>query len=772
MDDRNPATIAAAAGLHAVAAELNRQQQGGAFALSHVPTPARHGRRLRFGLGPGAAPKVFHHDPPKGSKPREKAKNASEFRAVAMREAEVAASFFRIKASYDRFLDPGAVPTVEGARPACGKRSTVLRRSGSSTLAKVEREAASVPIGTAVPLLHTPYTIYDRAPLSLNGFDRVHDLGPPRASARAALGWGGGVGSHGYEARRFPPAPGTLPVAPGRLPAPGRLYLARVPSPRSPTPPLLPSPRRYEKSRSDNVLVNLRNAALRGDLVTLREVLLGAGAPTPPHTPGAPKRRSRASTPRTPKALAAEAAAAADTSASSALAVPRAGDTDPWGAQPLSPLLSEAAAAAAPHEQQQQQQQLSDVEVLTVAALETPHQTSDDASLPHSPSAAQHDARSPHTAHAPHGHHAPGGHFGHGHGRHHGHHGHDHGHHGHDHGASGPGDPERPPTPMSAKPGRRHLARRTLEMDHATPGPSALHTACEHGHADCVDQLLRLGADPSASAEFGLTPLHLATTFGHLAIAENLLRAGGPALLAATTQRGRTACHLAVRADRPDLLGLLLECAAEAGGEEGAEREAEAARQRKEAAKAEAKAERRARRASVGSTGNLPGDKDGGGGGSSGGGGGSSGGGDVPDRRGSNASAGTVESADFSYSGQGSVAAAALGREAGAAEALCYYANTADDQGFRILHEAATRGHAGVVRLLLEAGAETHVRSRGSRRLAGELAVEFGHHAVAKLIHEHAASRGKAPDWPAGFLRSLHDRALPAVTEAKWSFLE
>jgi hypothetical protein len=272
-----------------------------------------------------------------------------------------------------------------------------------------------------------------------------------------------------------------------------------------------------------------------------------------------------------------------------------------------------------------------------------------------------------------------------------------------------------------------------------------------------VDQLLALGASPFAVAEFGMTPLHLAAAGGHEKIAGALLRAGGAALLACATSRGRTPAHLAVRGDSAGLLRLFLACAAEAGADEGEERAAELARQKKLAAKAEAKAERRSRRRSSVVSGGGGGDGDVG----SGGGGSSSG------------SVGTMDSsANFSFDGTGSVVAAAVGREAGRKAALHFYANTADDQGLGILHEAAARGVPGVVTQLLEAGAEPHARSRGGRRLAAELALEYGHTGVAALINEHAAGLGKAPDWAAGFLRGLHDRQATGGAEAHWSFLE
>lgn len=40
---------------------------------------------------------------------------------------------------------------------------------------------------------------------------------------------------------------------------------------------------------------------------------------------------------------------------------------------------------------------------------------------------------------------------------------------------------------------------------------TALHRACQSGHLDCVQSLLRAGADPVAQSFYRITPLHLAT---------------------------------------------------------------------------------------------------------------------------------------------------------------------------------------------------------------------------------------------------------------------
>jgi len=221
-------------------------------------------------------------------------------------------------------------------------------------------------------------------------------------------------------------------------------------------------------------------------------------------------------------------------------------------------------------------------------------------------------------------------------------------------------------------------------------------------------------------------------------------------LLAASMARRRTAVHLAVRADDRAMVGFLLAAAAEAGA-------AEAARRAAEAAAARARQARRASRAAVSAA--SPGASLGGtlesAGRNRGGGGG--GGGDDE---------GPAESAAAAAASEDPEAAA----EAGRAAALEAFANTADDQGLSVLHEACQRGVVGVVRALLEAGASTTARNPGSRRTPAEAALEAGHAPVSRLVGEFAAAAG-APDWSSGYLRGLYDNDPPKLSK-KWAFLD
>jgi hypothetical protein len=67
------------------------------------------------------------------------------------------------------------------------------------------------------------------------------------------------------------------------------------------------------------------------------------------------------------------------------------------------------------------------------------------------------------------------------------------------------------PTPSSSRTlGAKQHARFVLELDVETPGPTALHVACENGCLEVVNELLKLGASSTAQAQSDMTPLHLA----------------------------------------------------------------------------------------------------------------------------------------------------------------------------------------------------------------------------------------------------------------------
>ena len=389
-----------------------------------------------------------------------------------------------------------------------------------------------------------------------------------------------------------------------------------------------------------------------------------------------------------------------------------------------------------------------------------------------------------------------------------------------------------PKTPLSAKPGRLALAAQLLELDDATPGPTALHVACANGHLEAVEQLLRLGANPFAVAiPNDTTPLHTACQYGHMACAQALLQVGGPQLLYQRNDRSRTPlqvralsicppknglkylifhCNVfffnsffflgisqvAVRSEdgafASTIVALLLGAAAD-----GAEAEGRAAAEvaQKEASKAMKVMERKAQRAAALAAANGPLKYT-----------------SKKEREaykaaskakvnlfhgsmasfteakstaaaallGSGGSASSLESqsdddegGNVSTVNQEALASGYIDKEAAEARrlGLLNMANVCDGEGIPVLHEACRKGHFEVVRVLLEAGAKPELRADGgARRLPAEEALEAGHRQVAKLIHEHAASTGRT-DWGSASLRTLCDNDPPPKAKT-WHFLE
>ena len=75
--------------------------------------------------------------------------------------------------------------------------------------------------------------------------------------------------------------------------------------------------------------------------------------------------------------------------------------------------------------------------------------------------------------------------------------------------------------------------------------PAALHWAVmhDHGHTDCVEELLKHGAEVDAITNLKQTPLHLAAVRGTVETARLLLDAGAD--LDAKDMRGRSPTELA-----------------------------------------------------------------------------------------------------------------------------------------------------------------------------------------------------------------------------------
>lgn len=118
-------------------------------------------RRVRFGLQ-RSKPREFKWEAKKVvvlSKP----KNSAEFKEIAKKELDLAASFVNDRASYDKFLDPDIVPTVKGSRRACGIRSTSLRKSGASSFEKVSN------YGKTLSCSDRRYQINPKSPIEMTG---------------------------------------------------------------------------------------------------------------------------------------------------------------------------------------------------------------------------------------------------------------------------------------------------------------------------------------------------------------------------------------------------------------------------------------------------------------------------------------------------------------------------------------------------------------------------------------------------------------------------
>lgn len=118
-------------------------------------------RRVRFGLQ-RSKPREFKWDAKKSiilSKP----KDSAEFKEIAKKELDLAAKFDNDRALYDKYLDPDIVPTVEGSRRACGKRTSSMRKSGASSFQKVGDYAKTLSCSDRL------YQINASSPISMTG---------------------------------------------------------------------------------------------------------------------------------------------------------------------------------------------------------------------------------------------------------------------------------------------------------------------------------------------------------------------------------------------------------------------------------------------------------------------------------------------------------------------------------------------------------------------------------------------------------------------------
>jgi len=77
------------------------------------------------------------------------------------------------------------------------------------------------------------------------------------------------------------------------------------------------------------------------------------------------------------------------------------------------------------------------------------------------------------------------------------------------------------------------------------------------GHVDVAQMLVERGADVSAQAEDGTTPLHLASSKGHVDVARILVERGAD--VSAQAEDGTTPLHLASSKGHVDVAQILVE---------------------------------------------------------------------------------------------------------------------------------------------------------------------------------------------------------------------
>src|SRR5581483_427919 len=103
----------------------------------------------------------------------------------------------------------------------------------------------------------------------------------------------------------------------------------------------------------------------------------------------------------------------------------------------------------------------------------------------------------------------------------------------------------------------RSLLRKKVDVNTAEPdGSTALHWAAYQNDAEAADLLLRAGAKPNAATDLGVTPLWLASQNGDSGMVTRLLRAGADPNLALLA--GETPVMVAARSGYPAVVEQLL----------------------------------------------------------------------------------------------------------------------------------------------------------------------------------------------------------------------
>lgn len=103
------------------------------------------------------------------------------------------------------------------------------------------------------------------------------------------------------------------------------------------------------------------------------------------------------------------------------------------------------------------------------------------------------------------------------------------------------------------------ISNRSIAIDTTNSrGYTALHTAVSAGHPDIIEVLLKAGADIDKKAEKGNLPLHIAAGKGRLSSVKPLLESGKIRDINAVNEKGYRALHFAVHEGHADVVKTLL----------------------------------------------------------------------------------------------------------------------------------------------------------------------------------------------------------------------
>ena len=136
------------------------------------------------------------------------------------------------------------------------------------------------------------------------------------------------------------------------------------------------------------------------------------------------------------------------------------------------------------------------------------------------------------------------------------------------------GDKEKTtPLMLACKYGRAHNVRVLIEKANLQAadvngknreGNAAIHLAAQGGHLECIEELVKAGADVALTGKGKTSTVILASTYGHLRVVKYLLENGGKILR--RDKFGRSALMMAVRNGNVDVASYLLMNGAEFNG--------------------------------------------------------------------------------------------------------------------------------------------------------------------------------------------------------------